>query len=123
MTKDRLEQIAKQFFANWCIFRREDGWTLGNDLPSAKMSPYLVHSWEGLDDSGQDWFRAQAALVLHAAKEDVSSGLVTEVAVGEIDAPRALRKLRSALSALHELKTTRAEIKIRSAIRLLTPKA
>ena len=63
---DKLDEITRKFWSTWRTWRLGQGWALGTDLPSQKVSPHLVASFDQLTPEGSDWFRAHTALLLHA---------------------------------------------------------
>jgi len=125
--EDHLEEIAQKFWQSWSTWRRNQGWTLGLDRPDAKMSPFLVHSWDGLDVEAKGWFRQHAALVLYAAQPYTGSTpsppVVPPVAASapqsDETTQKAIAKLEAGLKALSELKTDIGERKVRTALKLL----
>ena len=130
-----VEDVARQFFFVWRTYRLGQGWTLGHDRPDAKMSPYLVHSWEALAEDGRVFFLQQAAMVLHATKmatgidplhthaeKKVSNSERTTLNVGVYRRLRAIAKLETAMEAIDVADVELARIKVRTAIRLLRGK-
>lgn len=98
-----LEALARSYWKSWRVLRLNQGWTLGSDNGAAKMSPYLVHNFDGLDVEGKAHFRQQVALVLHAIDE-LETGATGPVPVAPVAAPlhRALPKIGAALRALDQ---------------------
>ena len=100
-----LESIAQSFWSSWRIWRLSDGWTLGPDNPSLKMSPDLVSDWVHLPDNRRDWFRQHAALVLYATPPMADPRVLAKVcqcekALRNGDLGKALRKARTARKIL-----------------------
>lgn len=120
LDNEDLNLISREFFNAWRQWRLSQGWTLGPDRPDSKMSPYLVHSWEGLNVEGKQWFVQHSALVLYATQQGSGSPSKVE------DSPansgvndKVIQKLNAGIVAIDELKTETARRKIRTALKLL----
>ena len=64
-----VESVVHKYFEAWRVWRISQGWVLGPDAPSSKMSPYLVDDWSQLDEEGETWFRQHVALMLWAQEQ------------------------------------------------------
>ena len=117
ISSSQLENISRQFFISWRIWRLDQGWTLGPDVPDSKMSPYLVRNYDGLEDHGKQWFRQHAALVLHSA-QSFEADLVTPSENSDRNQV-AIKKLQEGMTALDGLQQDIARRKFRTALRLL----
>lgn len=120
---DHLDQIARSFWEHWKIFYDSQGWTLGPDHGASKMSPYLVHHFDGLDPAGKAYFRQMAALVLHA--QNVTTGQAPQLPKQVQARPqkaeadkKLVSKLGSAMKALEAGDLDTAKRKVRTAYRL-----
>jgi hypothetical protein len=112
---EHLEYLTRHYWESWRTLKVDQGWTLGSDNGSAKMSPYLVHSFDGLDEDGKQEFRSRVALVLHAI--DAIGG--EPDTKQDLDSQKAVVKLRSALKAMDKEDLGTAKRKARTALRLL----
>ena len=63
---DKLDEITRKFWSVWRTWRLGQGWCQGSDLPSQKVCPHLVASFDQLTPDGSEWFRQHTALLLHS---------------------------------------------------------
>lgn len=68
----KLDEITRKFWSTWRTWRLGQGWCFGIDMPSQKVSPHLVASFDQLTPEGSEWFRQHTALLLHALDDDLS---------------------------------------------------
>jgi hypothetical protein len=66
---DKLDDITRKFWSAWRTWRLGQGWSLGVDLPSQKVSPHLVANFDQLTPDGSEWFRQHTALMLWALED------------------------------------------------------